>query len=126
MKIKVEIDFFLFFMYNQSWQEEVLVYQEEMEGLSLLAQQVMDETHISSQISTRATKITARYHILLLHLLVTFLQLYTAPTPTFHCEYLYTVYPCIIKYICIQTSSINIVRPHLSRQNENHMHNHPL
>lgn len=65
-------------MYVQSWQEEVLVYQEEMEGLSLLAQQVMDETHISSQISTRATKITSRYHILLLHLLVIFHHLYTA------------------------------------------------
>lgn len=48
----------------------MLVYQEEMEGLSLLAQQVLDETHISSQISSRATKITARYHVLLLHLLV--------------------------------------------------------
>lgn len=72
MKTIIEIDFFLLFMYEQSWQEEVMVYQEEMEGLSLLAQQVMDETHISSQISTRATKITARYHILLLHLLVIF------------------------------------------------------
>lgn len=60
----------------------MLVYQEEMEGLSLLAQQVMDETHISSQISTRATKITARYHILLLHLLVRLYQLYTANTHT--------------------------------------------
>lgn len=58
-------------MFGQSWQEEVLVYQEEMEGLSLLAQQVLDETHISSRISSRATQITARYHILLLHLLVT-------------------------------------------------------
>lgn len=48
----------------------MLVYQEEMEGLSLLAQQVLDETHISSRISTRATKITARYHVLLLQLLV--------------------------------------------------------
>lgn len=54
----------------QSWQEEVLVYQEEMEGLSILAQQVLDETHITSRISTRATQITARYHALLLHLLV--------------------------------------------------------
>lgn len=60
----------------------MLVYQEEMEGLSLLAQQVMDETHISSQISARATKITARYHILLLHLLVTLYQLYTVHTNT--------------------------------------------
>lgn len=48
----------------------MLVYQEEMEGLTLLAQQVLDETHISSRISTRATQITARYHALLLHLLV--------------------------------------------------------
>jgi len=54
----------------QNWQEEVLVYQEEMEGLSILAQQVLDETHITSRISTRATQITARYHALLLHLLV--------------------------------------------------------
>lgn len=54
----------------------MLVYQEEMEGLSLLAQQVLDETHISSRISTRATKITARYHVLLLHLLVTFFFLH--------------------------------------------------
>lgn len=58
-------------LFYQSWQEEVLVYQEEMEGLSLLAQQVLDETHISSRISTRATQITNRYHALLLHLLVT-------------------------------------------------------
>lgn len=48
-----------------------MVYQEEMEGLTLLAQQVLDETHISSRISSRATHITARYHALLLHLLVT-------------------------------------------------------
>ena len=48
----------------------MLVYQEEMEGLSVLAQQVLDETHITSRISTRATQITARYHALLLHLMV--------------------------------------------------------
>ncbi|KAJ0008744.1 hypothetical protein NQD34_016159 [Periophthalmus magnuspinnatus] len=59
----------------KSWQEEVLVYQEEMEGLSVLAQQVLDETHISSRISSRATQITARYHALLLHLLETIKQL---------------------------------------------------
>lgn len=56
----------------------MLVYQEEMEGLSLLAQQVLDETHISSRISTRATQITARYHALLLHLLV--ILIYTQHT----------------------------------------------
>ena len=46
------------------------MYQEEVEGLSVLAQQVLDETHISSRVSTRATQLTARYHALLLHLLV--------------------------------------------------------
>lgn len=85
----------------------MLVYQEEMEGLSLLAQQVMDETHISSQISTRATKITARYHILLLHLLVILNnnQLYTANTKhAGSSECCYPVCPCVC--ICIRTKSI--------------------
>ncbi|XP_052352542.1 nesprin-1-like isoform X4 [Oncorhynchus keta] len=59
----------------KSWQEEVLVYQEEVEGLSVLAQQVIDETHISSRVSTRATQVTSRYHALLLHLLESIKQL---------------------------------------------------
>nr|XP_057913481.1 nesprin-1 isoform X6 [Doryrhamphus excisus] len=59
----------------KTWQEEVLVYQDEMEGLGVLAQQVLDETHVSSRISGRATQITARYHALLLHLLETIKQL---------------------------------------------------
>uniref|UniRef100_A0A8C7KDH8 Spectrin repeat containing, nuclear envelope 1b n=1 Tax=Oncorhynchus kisutch TaxID=8019 RepID=A0A8C7KDH8_ONCKI len=59
----------------KSWQEEVLVYQEEVEGLSVLAQQVIDETHISSRVSTRATQLTSRYHALLLHLLESIKQL---------------------------------------------------
>lgn len=54
----------------QGWQEEVLVYQEEVEGLSVLAQQVLDETHISSRVSTRATQLTARYHALILNIQV--------------------------------------------------------
>lgn len=56
----------------QGWHEEVLAYQEEIEGLSTLAQQVLEETHISSRVSTRATQLTSRYHALLLHLLVRF------------------------------------------------------
>ncbi|KAK6304736.1 hypothetical protein J4Q44_G00253220 [Coregonus suidteri] len=59
----------------KSWQEEVLVYQEEVEDLSVLAQQIIDETHISSRVSTRATQLTARYHALLLHLLESIKQL---------------------------------------------------
>ena len=46
------------------------MYQEEMEGLGVLARQVLDETHMSSRVSTRATQLTARYHALLLHRLV--------------------------------------------------------
>lgn len=54
----------------QGWHEEVLAYQEEIEGLSVLAQQVLEETPISSRVTTRATQLTSRYHALLLHLLV--------------------------------------------------------
>lgn len=61
----------------QGWHEEVLVYQEEIEGLGALAQQVLEETHISSRVSTRATQLTSRYHALLLHLLVWFMYILT-------------------------------------------------
>ncbi|KTF86540.1 hypothetical protein cypCar_00031779 [Cyprinus carpio] len=57
------------------WHEEVLAYQEEIEGLSVLAQQVLEETPIGSRVSTRATQLTSRYHALLLHLLDTIKQL---------------------------------------------------
>ena len=46
----------------QAWQEEVLVYQSEVEGLSSLAQQVLAESHISSRVSATATQLTSRYH----------------------------------------------------------------
>lgn len=58
----------------QGWHEEVLAYQEEIEGLSTLAQQVLEETHISSRVSARATQLTSRYHALLLHLLVRYMH----------------------------------------------------
>ncbi|TSO25166.1 Nesprin-1 [Bagarius yarrelli] len=61
----------------QGWHEEVLAYQGEIEGLSILAQQVLEETHISSRVSARATQLTSRYHALLLHLLETIKQLTT-------------------------------------------------
>lgn len=46
------------------------MYQEEVEGLSILAQQVLEETHVSSRVSTRAAQLTSRYHALVLHLAV--------------------------------------------------------
>ncbi|RXM34120.1 Nesprin-1 [Acipenser ruthenus] len=59
----------------KSWHEETLVYKDEVEGVSALAQQVLEETHISSRVSSRATQLTARYQALLLHLLETMKQL---------------------------------------------------
>ncbi|KAG1946578.1 nesprin-1 [Pimephales promelas] len=59
----------------KGWHEEVLAYQEEIEGLSVLAQQVLEEMPISSRVSARATQLTSRYHALLLHLQDTIKQL---------------------------------------------------
>lgn len=67
------VDFVYIFCVVQGWHEEVLAYQEEIEGLSTLAQQVIEEMHISSRVSTRATQLTSRYHALLLHLLVKYM-----------------------------------------------------
>ncbi|XP_027896443.1 nesprin-1 isoform X8 [Xiphophorus couchianus] len=50
----------------QGYLEAVLARQGEVDGLSSLAQQVLEETYISSRISVTATQLTARYHSLLL------------------------------------------------------------
>uniref|UniRef100_A0A8C1T5H7 Spectrin repeat containing, nuclear envelope 1a n=1 Tax=Cyprinus carpio TaxID=7962 RepID=A0A8C1T5H7_CYPCA len=42
--------------------------QTEVEGLSTLAQQVVEDAHVSGRISTRVTQLTARYHALLLQI----------------------------------------------------------
>uniref|UniRef100_A0A8C2KL13 Spectrin repeat containing, nuclear envelope 1a n=1 Tax=Cyprinus carpio TaxID=7962 RepID=A0A8C2KL13_CYPCA len=42
--------------------------QAEVEGLSTLAQQVVEDAHVSGRISTRVTQLTARYHSLLLQI----------------------------------------------------------
>jgi nesprin-1 len=57
-------------MVVQLWQESVLARQSEVDGLSALAQQVLEETHISGRVSTRATQLTARYHALILNIQV--------------------------------------------------------
>lgn len=41
-----------------------------MDGLSSLAQQVLEETYISSRVSVTATQLTARYHSLVLNIQV--------------------------------------------------------
>ncbi|KAM4529485.1 nesprin-1 isoform 3-T3 [Fundulus diaphanus] len=55
--------------------EAVLARQAEVDGLSSLAQQVLEETYISSRISVTATQLTARYHSLLLSIQDTIKQL---------------------------------------------------
>lgn len=48
----------------------MLARQGEVDGLSSLAQQVLEETYISSRVSVTATQLTARYHSLLLNIQV--------------------------------------------------------
>lgn len=56
---------------EQGCLEAALTRQEEVDGLSPLAQQVLEETYISSRVSVTATQLTARYHSLLLNIQVT-------------------------------------------------------
>uniref|UniRef100_A0A8B9RI12 Spectrin repeat containing, nuclear envelope 1a n=1 Tax=Astyanax mexicanus TaxID=7994 RepID=A0A8B9RI12_ASTMX len=42
----------------------------EMEGLSALAQQIVEDAHVSARVSTRVTQLTARYHAVLLRIQV--------------------------------------------------------
>lgn len=65
----------LYVFLSQGCLEAVFSRQEEVDRLSSLAQQVLEETYISSRVSVTATQLTARYHSLLLtvqvgHLLV--------------------------------------------------------
>ncbi|XP_074471039.1 nesprin-1-like isoform X4 [Sebastes fasciatus] len=48
--------------------DAVLARQGEVDGLSSMAQQVLEETYISSRVSVTATQLTARYHSLLLNI----------------------------------------------------------
>ncbi|XP_048062412.1 nesprin-1 isoform X1 [Megalobrama amblycephala] len=57
------------------WQTEAAHRQAEVEGLSALAQQVVEDAHVSGRISTRVTQLTARYHALLLQIQETLKQL---------------------------------------------------
>lgn len=48
----------------------VLARQAEVDGLSSLAQQVLEEPYISSRVSVTATQLTARYHSVQLNIQV--------------------------------------------------------
>ncbi|XP_056150129.1 nesprin-1-like [Lampris incognitus] len=62
-------------MEKKSWQEVMLKRQGEVDGLSSLVQQVLEETHMSGRISATATQLTARYHALLFNIQETIKQL---------------------------------------------------
>ncbi|MCJ8743979.1 hypothetical protein PDJAM_G00100910, partial [Pangasius djambal] len=57
------------------WQVEAVQKQCEMEALSALAQQVVEDAHVSARVSARVTQLTARYHALLLRIQETIRQL---------------------------------------------------
>ncbi|XP_037393333.1 nesprin-1 isoform X3 [Pygocentrus nattereri] len=57
------------------WQTEAGQKQSEMEGLSALAQQIVEDTHVSARVSARVTQLTARYHALLIRMQETIKQL---------------------------------------------------
>uniref|UniRef100_A0A8B9L7P1 Spectrin repeat containing, nuclear envelope 1a n=1 Tax=Astyanax mexicanus TaxID=7994 RepID=A0A8B9L7P1_ASTMX len=57
------------------WQMEAGQKQSEMEGLSALAQQIVEDAHVSARVSTRVTQLTARYHAVLLRIQETVKQL---------------------------------------------------
>lgn len=62
--------------------EVVLARQGEVDGLSCLTQQVLEETCISSRVSVTTTQLIAQYHSLLLNIQVrpTRLQMYISST----------------------------------------------
>ncbi|XP_031437144.1 nesprin-1-like [Clupea harengus] len=61
----------------QRCQAEALRYQSEVDGLSVLVQEVLEDTHThaSSQLSNRITQLCGRYHTLLLKLMETITQI---------------------------------------------------
>ncbi|XP_060722109.1 nesprin-1 isoform X2 [Tachysurus vachellii] len=57
------------------WEVEAVQKQGEMEALSALAQQVVEDSHVSARVSARVTQLTTRYHALLLRIQETIRQL---------------------------------------------------
>ncbi|KAJ7342117.1 hypothetical protein JRQ81_009049, partial [Phrynocephalus forsythii] len=53
----------------KKWHEEIAVYKDEVEEVSLLAQQILEETHTSSKMGRQATQLASRYQALILHVL---------------------------------------------------------
>ncbi|XP_076129249.1 nesprin-1 [Alosa pseudoharengus] len=59
----------------QRCQAEALRYQSEVDGLSVLVQEVLQENHVSSQLTNRTSQLCGRYHTLQLKLMGSIQQL---------------------------------------------------
>uniref|UniRef100_A0A480VEC9 Nesprin-1 isoform X8 n=1 Tax=Sus scrofa TaxID=9823 RepID=A0A480VEC9_PIG len=60
----------------KKWHEEVTAYRDEVEDVGARAQEILDESHVSSRMGCQATQLTSRYQALLLQVLehITFLE----------------------------------------------------
>lgn len=74
---------------DQGCLDAVLARQGEVDGLSSLAQQVLEETYISSRVSVTATQLTTRYHSLLLNIQVRIINLSFFPCVVVQVSMLY-------------------------------------
>ena len=54
----------------QKWHEEIAAYRDEVEEVGARAQEILDESHVSSRMGCQATQLTSRYQALLLQVLV--------------------------------------------------------
>ncbi|KAB0392836.1 hypothetical protein E2I00_007090, partial [Balaenoptera physalus] len=53
----------------KKWHEEVTAYRDEVEEVGARAQEILDESHVSSRMGCQATQLTSRYQALLLQVL---------------------------------------------------------
>ncbi|XP_074043952.1 nesprin-1 isoform X5 [Macrotis lagotis] len=53
----------------KKWHEEIATYKDEVEEVGSRAQEILEETQVSSRMGCQATQLTSRYQALLLHVL---------------------------------------------------------
>lgn len=54
----------------KKWHEDLSVHRDEVEEVGTRAQEILDESHVSSRMGCQATQLTSRYQALLLQVLV--------------------------------------------------------
>ncbi|XP_038626046.1 nesprin-1 isoform X2 [Tachyglossus aculeatus] len=53
----------------KKWHEEITSYKDEVEEVGTRAQELLEESHVSSRMGCQATQLTSRYQALILHVL---------------------------------------------------------